>query len=233
MAVLSSAGWTGRTIVVLKTMSSERACALEVGKSSSRRQASECKVGCVLLSADTSSRPGARTDTTLSSEQAPAARVASRRSMSRLFAPRCEGHLRAGLKLARARQPDHTMHSMVPESGMYQSASMFSSLLSGILHVAMIIFVFVVIRKWRPDAYMPVLVWSIVSLGLFIGTWALGVSMSALAQYGGWNPFVTVTISQLLRTAARVVDFGFLAYGIYRLARAKPPVELARTDPYR
>jgi len=113
-------------------------------------------------------------------------------------------------------------------------ASGFSWLLAFAGNVVLLLVVATVVRRHRPDAYKPLLAWTISGLGLtFFRSIFMTVVRIAVSRQGYETMIVIQSIEIVFGSILGVGLVALLAYALVRLAQPPRPVDLPQQPPYR
>jgi len=120
----------------------------------------------------------------------------------------------------------------------WQNLMTLTSSLSALLtlggEIAIVWVIATVVRRHRPDAYKPLLVWGLAVIGVQV-LWrgATSVASFVSARDGIESMFRTNVIVSVLGMPLQIVLFVLLARGLARLAQPPREVRAEGTPPYR
>ena len=113
-------------------------------------------------------------------------------------------------------------------------ASGFSWLLAFAGNAVLLVVVATVVRRHRPDAYKPLLVWAISVLGMTLFRSLFMTIVRVAVSRQGYEALIMIQSIEIVFGAIVGVGLvGLLAYALVRLAQPPRPVDLPNQPPYR
>ncbi|HQY64122.1 MAG TPA: hypothetical protein PK141_22140 [Polyangiaceae bacterium] len=109
-----------------------------------------------------------------------------------------------------------------------------SALVSLLVQVGLVVLVATVVRRHRPDAYGPLLVWSGLSVAFHLVGMVLTPVLMFVAGRGGTQAIVAVqTLTAGVGLVFHVTLAAILAHGLVKLAEPPRPPHVEGAPPYR
>jgi hypothetical protein len=134
------------------------------------------------------------------------------------------------------------IHAMLFDMSMTSSSRVLQGMVHGLATLiaigcsaALIAVIASVVRRERPDAFKPLLLWSILSLAAQVFFWLLNAVGPALVSRGEGIEAITTffTVTAALHIPVSVGVTALLGVGLVRLAKPAPPVVVPHEPPYR